>query len=153
MGTRGLFGFCYKGKYYWAYNHWDSYPSGLGADIIKQLQYAIDNHLLDDWKNKIVKLIEVDENVSPTDEEIQQLKKYTNLKVSDQSTDDWYCLLRGTQGCLQSILDAGYIVNHAINNKNEYDADAEYTYTVNLDNNTLDVSWGESYPFDNLPNW
>lgn len=153
MGTRGLFGFCYKGKYYLAYNHWDSYPEGLGANVIQQLKHAIDNNLLNDWKNKIVELIEVDENVPPTEKDIENLKKYTNLGVSNQSTDDWYCLLRGTQGSIQSILDAGYIENYAIDNTNKCNAGAEYTYTVNLDNNTLDVSWGESYPFDNLPEW
>ncbi len=150
MGTRGLFGFCYKGKYYFAYNHWDSYPTGLGASIIQQLKHAIDNNLLDDWKNKIIELVEVDENVPPTEEDINNLKKYINLGVGNQSTNDWYCLLRGTQGSLKSILDAGYIINYA-NDTHEYGFDIEYTYAVNLDNNTLEA--GKSYPFGNLPEW
>ncbi|CAH1764233.1 23323_t:CDS:1 [Entrophospora sp. SA101] len=38
MGTRGLYCFLYKGKYYIIYNHWDSYPEGLGETLLEQLQ-------------------------------------------------------------------------------------------------------------------
>ena len=34
MGTRGLLGFILRGKRHAAYNHWDSYPNGLGKDIV-----------------------------------------------------------------------------------------------------------------------
>lgn len=35
MGTRGLIGFIIKGVRKGAYNHFDSYPEGLGNDIVK----------------------------------------------------------------------------------------------------------------------
>lgn len=35
MGTRGLLGLIVQGKRHAAYNHWDSYPSGLGAKIVE----------------------------------------------------------------------------------------------------------------------
>lgn len=35
MGTRGLVGFIIKGVRKGAYNHYDSYPAGLGNDIIR----------------------------------------------------------------------------------------------------------------------
>jgi hypothetical protein len=38
MGTRGNYIFRYKGKCYVFYNHFDSYFSGLGADIVKELK-------------------------------------------------------------------------------------------------------------------
>jgi hypothetical protein len=38
MGTRGNYIFLYKGKYYIFYNHFDSYMTGLGADIVKELR-------------------------------------------------------------------------------------------------------------------
>jgi hypothetical protein len=38
MGTRGYYAFRYKRKYYVFYNHFDSYWSGLGSKIIKELQ-------------------------------------------------------------------------------------------------------------------
>jgi hypothetical protein len=35
MGTCGLLGFIIKGKTNGSYNHFDSYPTGLGLDIIE----------------------------------------------------------------------------------------------------------------------
>lgn len=37
MGTRGYIGIRYKGKSYYFYNHWDSYPDGLGAAIVREI--------------------------------------------------------------------------------------------------------------------
>ena len=34
MGTRGYRVYRFRGRYYALYNHWDSYPEGLGADLI-----------------------------------------------------------------------------------------------------------------------
>ena len=38
MGTRGFYCFLYKGIYYIIYNHWDSYPEGLGETLLRQLK-------------------------------------------------------------------------------------------------------------------
>ena len=35
MGTRGLIGFIIKGKRRATYNHFDSYPEGMGNDVIR----------------------------------------------------------------------------------------------------------------------
>ncbi|KAF2750127.1 hypothetical protein M011DRAFT_231055 [Sporormia fimetaria CBS 119925] len=35
MGTRGLFVVKWRGRYYVYYNHWDSYPGGLGQTILE----------------------------------------------------------------------------------------------------------------------
>ena len=40
MGTRGLMGVRVDGVDKLTYNHWDSYPSGLGQDILEYLQTA-----------------------------------------------------------------------------------------------------------------
>lgn len=63
MDAHSLFGFWYKGKYYLVYNHYDPYLQGLGATVIKQLKYAIDNNLLNEWKSKIIELKEVDDKI------------------------------------------------------------------------------------------
>lgn len=38
MGTRGLLGFIIKGVKKGTYNHWDSYPTGLGLAIMRWIQ-------------------------------------------------------------------------------------------------------------------
>ena len=38
MGTRGFYGFRYKGRYILFYNHWDSYCDGLGNQILDELR-------------------------------------------------------------------------------------------------------------------
>jgi hypothetical protein len=45
MGTRGIIGFIQKGVYRGAYNHFDSYPSGLGDAIIKFILAHTDQEL------------------------------------------------------------------------------------------------------------
>lgn len=37
MGTRGFYVFRFRGKYYVYYNHWDSYPQGLGTWIVRDI--------------------------------------------------------------------------------------------------------------------
>ena len=34
MGTRGYKAWRFRKRYYFLYNHWDSYPQGLGEDIV-----------------------------------------------------------------------------------------------------------------------
>jgi hypothetical protein len=37
MGTRGLWSVFFRGRYYIYYNHFDSYPEGLGQILIDQI--------------------------------------------------------------------------------------------------------------------
>ena len=37
MGTRGYIVYIHKGKYYGVYNHYDSYPEGLGINLVESL--------------------------------------------------------------------------------------------------------------------
>ena len=98
MGTRGLFGFYYKGKYYVVYNQFDSYPSGLGVDIVEQIKCAMETGVFLQWPTKLenIKVINPD-SPHPTAEDIKNLTIYTDLRVSDQSTLDWYCLVLNCQ--------------------------------------------------------
>ena len=150
MGTQGLFGFVYKGKYYLVYNHWDSYPEGLGSGIVEELKRAIENNQLEEWKKLLVQIKEVSEDVPPTPEEIQKLQCYSNTSVSTGSLSDWYCLLRNCQGSLEKVLESGYIVNSG-------PAWEDFGYVLNFDTNKLDFYIGseleQSYGLDNLPKW
>jgi hypothetical protein len=99
MGTRGLLGLIIQAQRHAAYNHWDSYPEGLGKDIVEFIlslepkDYAIMERNLRDieW---------VKEETTPTPE----LQKYyselgfADLEVDTKILDNWYCLLRKVQG-------------------------------------------------------
>lgn len=152
MGTRGLFGFRYKGKYYMVYNHFDSYPEGLGADLVKQIKQAIKNGKIEEWKNKVLEMEDISGTV-PTEEQIKFLETRT-LNIGDDTTD-WYCLLKETQGSLQNMLDAKYFESYT----NDYSEPSlnvfiEYCYVVNLDTYKLDF-YGDicSFNLDTLPEW
>ncbi len=84
MGTRGKFGFFYKGKYYMCYNHYDSYPSYLGVHLLLEIIHAD----LDEWIKLLENIKEVSDEVKPTEEDIEKLENYTNLTVSNESTED-----------------------------------------------------------------
>lgn len=143
MGTRGTFGFFYKGKYYVCYNQYDSYPEGLGVKLLLEILSAD----LDEWRHLLENIVIVDESVPPSQAQIQLLAKYTNLNVSTKSTNDWYCLLHKTQGSFHHVLHSGFMMNHADENGNPYHE--EYTYILNFDKGTFEFSDNHDYePID-----
>jgi len=136
MGTRGFVGFVVDGQEKIAYNHFDSYPDGLGRDVIEWIQSDFDNQTAD----KVRALRAVDEDVPPTPEEIERLKKYADTRVSTRSLTEWYVLLRQTQGSIGAILDAGYYEDAG-----DFPLDslyAEWGYLINLDDDTLEIYRG-----------
>ena len=153
MGTRGIFGFYYKGRYYVAYNHFDSYPEGLGNNIVNQIRNAKRIGTFDHWIDLLVQLRVIQEHITPTPDDIKALEPYTNLNVSNQSTDDWYCLVHKCQGNLYKVLESGYLLPHMDAEGTPYFE--QYAYVVNFDTNDLDFYIGseklESYSLDNLP--
>lgn len=144
MGTRGLYGIRKNGIDKATYNHWDSYPEALGKDIVK---FCKNNGI--EKLDKFFNLIElVDSESNPTDEQIVECMSagYVDISVSEQSIDDWYCLLRGLQGnfkAYQKFID---------NNARVYMKDditfiedslfCEYAYIINLDDNVLEFYKG-----------
>jgi hypothetical protein len=160
MGTRGLFGFYYQGKFYVIYNHFDSYPSGLGAAIVEELRRAIQEssdpkNRLSKWIQQLEQLRLVSPRVPPTLEDIQKLRPYTDVNVSQQSTTDWYCLLRHCQGSVEKVLASGYLDNCV--DTSGLPLWEEYAYIINLDTQKLDFyeenRLVNSFDFDNLPSW
>ncbi|KAI9709320.1 MAG: hypothetical protein M1820_003440 [Bogoriella megaspora] len=144
MGTRGLIGFKSKGRRRATYNHFDSYPSGLGADIVKFLLSLTP----DQWEKMIeqtnkIHWIRTDENES-VEPELQE--KYSKLGFSDTTVGkrdlgDVYCLLRNVQGAaaLQPILDG--TLQHLKDNS-DFAKDAlfcEWAYYIDFEERTLEV--------------
>lgn len=138
MGTRGFITFVADGVEKTSYNQFDSYPSGLGAEMLTWLRAALDAR--DVLQERVAALWVVDEDSKPTLEEIERLRKFADQRVSTGRLDDWYVLLRETQGNPHLILEAG-----VIEDASGFPADslyAEYGYVVDLDTETFEVYEG-----------
>lgn len=137
MGTRGFIGFVVDGTEKIAYNHFDSYPGGLGLDVLKWLRKA---HL-GGAQRMAAGLRVVAEDDSPTDEDIEKLGGYLNTNVGGQKDrPDWYQLLRETQGNPAAMLDAGVVLDGS-----NFPTDslfAEWGYIVDFDSQTFDAYRG-----------
>lgn len=146
MGTRGLYGFKYKGKYYIYYSHCDSYFSGLGKQLWKELREMLNDGELEEWLELIEAIKVVEEDDIPTEEDIENCEDFTDLTVSTRSAYDWYCLLYKTQGKLKDTINAGYVV---VKNKNDVDDigkccsgyDVSYVYLIDFDNEKFEASY------------
>jgi hypothetical protein len=139
MGTRGSFGFRVNGEDKLMYNHSDSYPSGLGLDLLAFLK-GINMATL---KKKVAKLTAVDnDKARPTAAQKAKCRKAgtVNLGVAEQSENDWYCLIRNAQGDLGKLLEVGFF-----DEGNTFVLDSifcEWAYIVNLDTGKLEVYEG-----------
>lgn len=142
MSTRGVYGFRKDGVDKLTYNHFDSYPSGLGADILKFLKNTTPE-MLEKYFNSIV-MVHADD--APDEEQREVLSKYYTAYVNGATDiadiDDWYCLLYRLQGDLEAcaglvdksvpvfMIDShGFIKESLI---------CEYGYVINLDEQVLE---------------
>lgn len=142
MGTRGCYGFRKGGADKLTYNHYDSYPSGLGADVVrfcKETSIEEINEIFD-------RIVLVDNGTPPTKEQIVECIGYYNSSVSERKPEDWYCLLREAQGNLNAYKSGlRYMIDD-----HDFIKDSlfcEYAYIINLDTNCLEFWRG----FQNKP--
>ena len=70
MSTRGLWGFYKNGVTKATYNHFDSYPQGLGNNILKFIDKTCDEQL----NGVFSKIVMVDENKKPSNKNIEKYK-------------------------------------------------------------------------------
>ena len=62
MGTRGFYVYKWRGRYYVYYNHWDSYPSGLGKVLVSTI--PTDPEEFRQWlENKRIEYTELERRV------------------------------------------------------------------------------------------
>lgn len=144
MSTRGLYGLRKDGVDKLTYNHSDSYPEWLG----KKITVFCATNTVEQMKNIYDHIVMIDESVPPTKAQIQECVKagYYDGRVSEQSTDDWYCLLRKLQGNFEALEALG------MGEKKIYMSDnsgfikdslfCEYAYIINLDEETLEFYKG-----------
>jgi len=144
MSTRGTWGFVLDGTEYLSYNHSDSYPSGLGVDILAWARQA-------DWskvREQVAALTLVEDDAEPTAEQAAA----TGLTPEHVSTGrDWYSLLRSTQGDPQATLDLGIMTDG-----HEFPLDSlfcEWAYVIDLDAETLEVYQGFQKTLPDAGRW
>jgi len=136
MGTRGAWGLRYKDEDKITYNHFDSYPDGLG----KTIKEFVCVHSVEELTEVFEKIILVDSNIQPTAEQVKETEKWTNMSVSS-GDGSWYCLLRESQGEPESYING---LKYMIDNK-EFLKDSlfcEYAYIINLDKKVLEFYEG-----------
>lgn len=137
MGTRGAVGFRSNMQDKVQYNHFDSYPSGLGQEVLQFLQSSNIAHLKEISENIVL----VYKNIKPTEKQIKECAKWTDLSVSEQSTSDWYCLLRQAQGNFDAYKDG---LKYMLSGES-FLLDSlfcEYAYIINTDEGVLEFYSG-----------
>jgi len=140
MGTRGAVGFRIDGQDKLAYNHFDSYPDGLGKDVVEFVRGWLKDGR-DKMREAARRLRVVDTNVPPTAADKEALAPHADLGVSNGSLDDWYCLFRKLQGDLDGYLKAGVMPGDGASFVGD-SLFCEWAYVVNLDDFTLEVYRG-----------
>lgn len=135
MGTRGSVGFRADQQDFLTYNHFDSYPDGLGADTVKFVQTYPGT--LENMREKVKALRPVKAQDTPSHEEWAQ---YKHLWQEVSTGSDWYSLLRSLQGDLDATLEAGIMIteNTFVHNS----LFCEWAYIINVDTLELEVYEG-----------
>jgi hypothetical protein len=144
MSTRGLVGVVSDGKLFTTYNHFDSYPDGLGQKVVEFTDNLFQNIEVDKLREQFSKVKVVAGDSAPSEEDKKFYAKGADLSVSNQSLNDWYCLLRGFQGVntfeavlkgkLKHILDASDFAKDSLF--------CEWGYILDLDKCNLEVYKG-----------
>jgi hypothetical protein len=138
MGTRGFISFAVDGEVKTAYNHWDSYPDGLGLTVLHWLRNITEQGTITGAREAAAALRVVSPDSKPAPEDIERLSRYSWNAAQHGGTQDlrdgqqWYDLLHETQGNPDRILEAG-----VVEDASEFPADslfAEWGYVIDFDN-------------------
>ena len=158
MGTRGAWGFVLAGQEKIMYNHYDSYPDGLGQQLLDWLRGALGLPSTVEER-----LIALDKGEKPTVDPAKETKlrqrvmalsavpdreptyaeqvKYEAYSDADVSTGrDWYSVLRHTQGDPAKVLEAGLYEPNL-----DFPLDSlfcEWGYVIDLDMRQFEVYEG-----------
>lgn len=142
MGTRGFVGFVAEGREAITYNHFDSYPDGVGTQVLAWLRAVVEYHETTKVQAAVSMLQAVtDDSPPPNREQLEHLRQYTDLNVDGKPQEvSWYQALRGTQGNPQAILNARYYED--AKNFPQDSLFCEWGYLVDLDALTFEIYRG-----------
>jgi hypothetical protein len=148
MGTRGVVGFRLDNKDILFYNHYDSYPSGLGWNVVQFVQ-RVKNWPLVKERVRGLRLVDEDGPMTQADTEHygnlcghfskKHFYPYTE-HTAENCICDWHNLLHNLQGKLADILDAGIAVKSNDFVKNSLFC--EWGWIINLDGMMIEVYRG-----------
>ena len=137
MSTRGIWGLRKDNQDKITYQHFDSYPAGLG-NIIKKF---IMKHDIEELKIIFDKIILVKKDSVPSNKQIKECSKFFNSDVSKHTTEDWYALLRDSQGNPEVyVKDLKYMIDNRDFIKDSLFC--EWGYIINLDTKCLEIYEG-----------
>jgi len=141
LGTRGLVTFVTTdGVIKSAYNQYDSYPSGVGKDVLSFVRKATTTENIKAVTRLIDNLTVVSQKVEPTAQQISELSMFADTKVSTGELSEWYVLLRRTQGNPAMILYSGHVEDMTDFGKDSLFC--EWAYAINMQDNTFEVYQG-----------
>lgn len=134
MGTRGVYGFRTFGQHKLTYAHDSSNPKSLGVRIAEFIRATPQAQL-----SPLAQAIElVEEHTPATEAQVAECEHYANTRCGSQQFNDWYCLLRKTQGDLSAyaqglryMIDSSKYVKAA--------SDCEWLYVLDVDADALEV--------------
>lgn len=155
MGTSGTFGYIIGKKKRMMYV--DNDADLLWQLLVREIYVLMKHYGSKEALQTAFEGIKTTKN-KPKSSDIKKLKVFTDLNVSNQSENDWYCLLRNCQSSFINILEAGYIINQ----KDEYgrvflldfNKDSVSYYGKNYDGTTTNidsVKIEEIIVFDDMP--
>lgn len=170
MGTRGLVAYTYKGKIYGMYNHFDSYPTGLGNEIKENFPKLVKILGLDTIKKKVLTLKKQNEKdeTNLSQEQIDQyyLWKKTLIESQENSKKELHTRMLNDQ--LTNEEEKDYSINYykkqyyPLTTKNTYldllqktEPDFTSPFIFGIINNELNFGkdslfceWGYVFDFD-----
>lgn len=137
MSTRGAIGFRVNAVDKVTYNHFDSYPGGIGIDVVN----FISKTALSTLKKTALRIQLVTDEEEPTVAQISECDKFYNPNVGGQDKVTWYSLLREAQGRLdvykkelKYMKDASDFLKDSLF--------CEYAYIINVDTGMLEFYKG-----------
>lgn len=139
MGTRGFYCICYRGIYYVFYNHWDSYFSNLGVNLINEIKHILNNNLLVEFLKNVdcLKVYRFNMNTL-SDSEKLRLYEYKNTEENNKFDNEIKEYTYKKAGSYIKTLDAGYInfsyiYDTEVTFENATHWDLEYIYILDCD--------------------
>lgn len=137
MSTNGALGFRINKQDKIMYNHDDSYPFGLGQDVMDFIR----SYNVQDIAKTASRIKMIHSQSTPTEKQIKQCQPWLVSSVSKNDNPDWYSLLRGAQGNLGAYMkglpymkDSQTFLHNSLY--------CEYAYIINLDKNELEFYYG-----------